>query len=165
MEKFEIHITGSENILEELSKLQIKSIEIDLLKPDKSVLRRQHMSSTVQEFKNLSDATKWTESLSAMLETKGVQIIRKKIESPIYEHYLSTALYMETHWRTSGWGSQVLSEIVHSGKMIATDRLYRIRDTELIKAFLKRHSLRQIELCLYDTFISEDYDWFNLYRA
>ena len=45
METFEIHITGTSDINEQLDKLAIKNIVIDLLTPNKEVLRTEYMSS------------------------------------------------------------------------------------------------------------------------
>jgi hypothetical protein len=47
MEIFEIHITGSHGINQELDSLGIKNIIVDLLTPEHKLIRTEYMSSFV----------------------------------------------------------------------------------------------------------------------
>lgn len=44
---FEVHITGDYTINSKLDALNVKNIVVDLLKPDKTILRTEYMSSFV----------------------------------------------------------------------------------------------------------------------
>ena len=50
MRKFEIHITGESSIIGVLSILGVKTIVVDLLKPDGELLRTEYMSSYVRDY-------------------------------------------------------------------------------------------------------------------
>lgn len=164
METFEIHITGSdEKIIDQLNTLGIKSIQVALLSPEGYIFRTEYMSSTVQKFKNVDECIKWVDGLTLMLEARGIKIVRKKIECPYYEHYLGRTLYMESHWKIENLNCKFpISENLKSGKLMATDRTY---NKDIFNWFLCEYNVedKEVEMCLLDTYISEDFDWFNFY--
>lgn len=165
MENFEIHITGDYKILAELEKLNIKSITVGLLKPNGDIIREEYMSSTIQQFTNVDDCIQWVNGLTAILQSKGVHIIRKKIEcQPSYYHYINRTIYMEAHWKIDKIKENTIfpiSENMRSGKLMAT---YRIYDKDNFNQMKKLDVETEIELCLMDTYVSEDFDWFDLYQ-
>ena len=153
METFEIHITGTEEIIKRANELQIKSIIIDLLKPDRSVLRSEFMTSHVKKFNDYAECYNYTMDLASRLGN----VIRVKIESPYYNKYLNQCLYLESHF--------ISDKMVHptsknriKDKLLATARTYA-KDT--FGEFINNYD--EIEMCLFDDFVSEDSDWFVLY--
>lgn len=156
METFEIHITGSYGINAELDRLGIKNIVIDLLKPNKRVLRTEYMSSFISKHTNLAECRKYVDSILPNLSS---DIIRVKIESPYYEHYKEQSLYMESHFKPFN-DEYPISRNARSGKELATDRTYYEKD---YPAFIDKWKHEDVEMCLVDTFVEEDEDWFNLY--
>jgi len=157
METFEIHITGSKGINEQLDRLGIKNIIIDLLKPNYRVLRTEFMSSFVSKHTNLDECKKYVDSILANLSC---EIIRVKIETPYYEHYKDQCLYLESHFRPFNL-EYPISRNIKSFKDLETDRTYNKSQYE---AFRKKWKRADVEMCLYDTFVAEDKDWFDLYQ-
>ena len=157
METFEIHITGSKGINEQLDRLGIKNIIIDLLKPNYRVLRTEFMSSFISKHTNFEECKKYVDSILANLSC---EIIRVKIESPYYEHYKDQSLYLESHFRPFNL-EYPISRNIKSFKDLATDRTYEKSQYE---AFKKKWKRADVEMCLYDTFVEEDKDWFDLYQ-
>lgn len=156
METFEIHITGSSDINEQLDRLGIKNIIIDLLKPNKTILRTEYMSSFISKHKNLTDCQRYVNSVLLNLSC---EIIRIKIESPYYEHYKKRSLYLESHFKPFN-ELYPISKNAKSNKELATDRTYKKKE---YNAFIEKWKTEEIEMCLVDTFVEEDKDWFDLY--
>ena len=156
MESFEIHITGSSDINQQLDKLGIKNIIIDLLKPNKEVLRTEFMSSFISKHKNFDECKAYVNSLLDLLTC---EIIRVKIESPYYGHYVEQSLYMESHLSPIN-NRLPISRNTRTNKLMATDRCYH---KEQYPLFANYYKMFEVELCLYDTFVEEDADWFKLY--
>lgn len=156
MESFEIHITGSRDINEQLDRLGIKNIIIDLLKPNMRVLRTEFMSSFISKHNSLDECKKYVDSILGNLSC---QIIRVKIESPYYEHYKEQSLYLESHFKPFNL-EYPMSRNIKSFKELATDRTYDKKDYD---SFRKKWKKEDIEMCLVDNFIEEDKDWFDLY--
>ena len=163
MEVFEIHITGDESILKNGMQLGVKTIAVDLLKPDKSILRSEYMTSHIAKFNNFQDCVKFVDGLSHQLEQMGTKIIRKKIECPPYQHYLNSSLYMESHFKLSldATPNFPISRNQNKDYLLGTDRTY---DKSDYKRFHDAHQDDELELCLYDSFIDEDLDWLSLPR-
>ncbi len=157
MKIFEIHITGQPSIIKELDSLGIKSIIVELLWPDHSLLRTEYMSSFVEKFHTYEDCKVYVDALVLRLKSP---IIRVKIESPYYEDYAQQSLYMESHF-TPFNNVYPISRNKKSGKLMATDRTYIKSDYAW---FLKKWKNEDVELCLFDSFVQEDRDWFNLYN-
>lgn len=160
MQYFEIHITGESGINSELDKLDIKNIIVDLLYPTQDFFRREYMSSFVKKFSNYQECLSWVKELVTQIKTP---IIRIKIESPYYTEYEDISLYMESHFTPRpGQTKYPISQNYKSGRLMATDREY---DKKKYFEFRQKWGHEDIELCLYDTFITEDKDWFNLYES
>lgn len=159
MEIFEIHITGSPSINEEFDRLGIKNIVIDLLKPNKEVLRTEYMCSMVSKHKNLNECLHHVQSILDQLTSK---VIRVKVESPYYEHYKDQALYLESHFPPMYPDLPLypISRNTKSGKLLATDRVY---DKKAYRDFVEKWKHVELEMCLVDSFVDEDKDWFELY--
>jgi hypothetical protein len=156
METFEIHITGCKLINEQLDRLGIKNIIVDLLKPNYSILRTEFMSSFISKHNNLEECKRY---VNTILTNLSCEIIRVKIETPYYEHYKDQCLYLESHFKPFNLIYPISRNII-SFKDLATDRTY---DKTQYEAFRKKWKSEDIEMCLFDTFIEEDKDWFNLY--
>lgn len=123
MKTFEIHITGSENINDALSKLGIKNIVVELLDPDNNIIRMEHMSSFVEQHEDDMDCYKRVMDLCDKLRHENVEIYRYKIETPYYEEYVGRSLYMESHFKPNN-NKYPMSRNVLSGKLMGTDRTY-----------------------------------------
>jgi hypothetical protein len=158
MEIFEIHITGEKGINKEFDKLGIKNIEIELLTPESKVLRTEYMSSFVTKQKCYEDCKRMVDNLLFKLSSR---VIRVKIETPYYPHYEDMSLYMESHFKPKS-NLFPVSRNVKSGKLMATTRTY---EKNAYIGFLELFGKdgEEVELCLFDTFIDEDKDWFELY--
>ena len=158
MKYFEIHITGEKGINQELNEMNIKNIIVDLLYPTRDFFRREYMSSFIMRFESYQECLSWVKDLEANIKSP---IIRVKIESPYYSEYGDISLYMESHFTPRE--DQVkypLSKNYKSGKLMGTDREYMKVNYQ---KFREKWGHEDIELCLYDTLIEEDKDWFNLY--
>lgn len=168
-EVFEVHITGDESIIAACEKLGCRTITIDLLKPDKSVLRTEYMTSlivhmapgSVAAMRGYEGCRSFVSKICGELEKLDVKIFRVKIESPYYKHYEDQSLYMESHYVTED-NKHPISRSRHKTTCLATERTYDKLDYQ---AFRQRHKGREVELCLMDTFVTEDKDWFDLYAA
>ena len=122
------------------------------------VLREEYMSSIVKRFNNRIDCELWVHELvrDIMLEC---QVIRVKIECPYYLKYKDIACYIESHTETTE-ALLPISRNKKSGKLMNTDRCY---DKSLFPDFnVKYQGNADVELCIYDSFIKEDEDWFKL---
>jgi hypothetical protein len=169
MEIFEIHITGDEKIIEAAQELGIKTIVLDLVKPDKSYFRTEYMTSHADSFQNYNKCKTWVDELVSKLTEAGVNIIRVKIECPYYPQYKDKSLYFEVHYESS---TNAFPMSQNHGKdfYLCTAREY---DRSKHDALWQKHGgifllapppHCTMELCLYDTNIEEDKDWFDLYE-
>jgi hypothetical protein len=156
METFEIHITGSHGINQELDLLGIKNIVVELLNPKLELMRTEYMSSFIIKKQSILECKDFVDELLTKLKT---QIIRVKIESPFYEHYREQALYLESHFKPFN-ALYPISRNARSKKLMATDRTYEKGQYDVFK---DKWINEDVEMCLYDTFIEEDSDWFKLY--
>jgi antitoxin component YwqK of YwqJK toxin-antitoxin module len=91
---------------------------------------------------------------------KTCKLIRVKIECPFYKHYQKNSLYMESHFVTASRYFPV-SRNQNKKVCLSTERTYNKDEYE---SFAKRYQKEQIELCLYDTNVKEDSDWFGWYE-
>lgn len=153
---FEIHITGtSRDICDELTHLGIKNIAVELLDPNEKVLRTEYMSSFVHK-------CTYGEIHSYVLYqvSKLVSAVRRvKIECPPLKELFLVSLYMEAHQKGK---STVLptSRNVISGKYMTTKREYSKR---LYEKFIEDNKGSEVELCIFDSWKEEDFDWFETY--
>ncbi len=160
MDPFEIHITSKGPEIHGLCELLgLKTIEIDLLRPDGSVLRTEHMTSEVFKCEDFGAACSTMTFWCYTLEKLGVEIIRTKIETPPFDKYLDRAIYMESHFKDDSY-KYPTSRSKHSNKLLATDRNYDLRQ---YGEFIKKHVTHETELCLHDSWVDEDLDWFELW--
>jgi hypothetical protein len=159
MEVFEVHITGDESIHAAAQPLGLKTIAIDLLKPDGTVLRTEHMTSHVCKFPDYAACKASVDQAVADLKSRGVGVVRVKIESPYYEHYRERSLYMEAHFESYDMELPT-SRNQKKATLLATNREY---EDDRYDAFRRAHENDDIELCLHDTFVAEDKDWFHCY--
>jgi hypothetical protein len=123
METFEIHITGEQNIINAGKSLGVKTISIDLLNPDGSFYRTEHMTSEVRKFDSFKTCRTWVENIVSELVGNGVSVHRVKIESPFYAHYEDISCYIESHFLASD-GRYPLSRNRKKIELLATDRTY-----------------------------------------
>jgi hypothetical protein len=164
MEIFEIHITGDKSILDHGKKLSLKTISIDLVRPDKSYYRTKHMTSHVHSCETYYDCKRYVDKIVEQLKNYGVEIKRIKIECPFYKHYEGMSLYLEVHEESES-GEYPLS--INQGKnyYLSTEREYdKYKYRDLLAKHSKSEEDKTIELCLHDTNIEEDKDWFDLYK-
>lgn len=158
MQTFEIHITGDERIVQAANQRDIKNITIHLLKPNKEVLRTEFMTSFIVKKENYQECKEYVVELARELSQHS-DIIRVKIESPIYDEYVKDSLYIESHFEAKD-DRFPMSRNIRKETILATDRAYDNYDE-----FIKNNKGRDLELCLYDTFVQEDADWFSLYEG
>jgi hypothetical protein len=158
---FEIHITGDESVIENAKKLDMSHISIDLLKPDKSVLRREHMTSHVRSFKDYEDCKAYVDEKVEAFKTLGTEIYRVKIETLYYEEFVDRSCYIESHFIDVDKGNYPISRNARKTEILGTDREY---DKAKYEEFRLKHKGREVELCVYDTFVDEDKDWFLLFE-
>lgn len=162
-ETFEIHVTGSIETMQQASTLGIKTITIDLLKPDKSHYRTEYMTSHLHECDNYQQCQEYINEILSFLSG----VVRVKIECPKqYTHYIPQSVYMEIH------GEQGYNNIypmsLTRGKMdiMITDREYdKDKYSDLIKRHVKSTRNLITELCIFDSNVDEDKDWFDLYKG
>ena len=175
--KFEIHITGDDSIKLACQELGFKTISIDLLRPDLSVIRVEHMVSHVIGIDLGSGSGQWALDtkaklaidfvmlLSEKLEAMGVNVVRTKVECPGYANLQHMAKYAECHFEFTGAElSAPLARNQSKTKILATSRENNVA---YIGRFLDYYRLAipgcETELCLYDTNVLEDSDWFDHY--
>lgn len=160
MEVFEVHITGDESIIDVCKDSPIKTIAVDLLRPDLSHLRTEYMTSQIFRFENFSFCKKHVDRIVSRFLKEKVSIFRIKIESPYYPHYVESSLYMESHFPYNRTKNYPISKSQHKSNYLMTDRTYSKDEYD---SFRKKYANAEIELCLYDTNVKEDEDWFELY--
>lgn len=154
MEVFEVHITGDERIHEVAG---VKTIAIQLLRPDFNIHRIEHMTSQVVKCENYQACLEQTLAFAAKIPN----VVRVKIECPYYPHYVAQSLYMESHADDPPWIDYPISRNANSYKLMATDRVY---DQAVYDVFRLKWAKHTIELCLYDTNVEEDKDWFSFWK-
>lgn len=161
-EIFEIHITGDDDIHRLARYYGIKTIEVELLKPNGRVLRTEHMTSYVAEYNNLWDCA---HSIAELKKWLG-NVKRIKVECPAtlaYQKYEEDSLYLEAHFNMMGIVAiYPASRNKKKTEIIGTDRVFGRKN---YPAFKEKWKDQQLELCLYDTFIKEDQDWFSTWEA
>ena len=159
MKKFEVHITGDETINAELDNLGIKNIMVELLRRDLSVIRTEYMSSFITDFERYEECYDFVKKLASNLTAK---VLRIKIECPVYLEYIERSVYIEAHFKADGSNvKHPLSRNARSGKLMGTDRAYTKEEYD---AFIEKWKDHEVELCLYDDYIREDFDWFDEYK-
>lgn len=161
MKTFEVHITGeTDKILKEFDALGIKNISVELLGKDRSTLRTEHMSSFTMKAIAYENCKVIVDEIVKQLHAN---VIRLKIECPVYPEYIERSIYVESHFVDNEKRNFPLSRNVRSGKIMGTDRMY---DKNFYDTFIEiwKNEGAEVELCLYDDYIREDFDWFKLYN-
>lgn len=166
MEIFEFHIYINDKVADKFfhvcNTFDIKKLEIMSLDKDNNGIKVEYMTSFVRKLKNYREAFLLVNAMDEYLGKLGCLSYRKKIESPYYEHYVNLSLYLETHFESSNFELPT-SKNVLKNKLIATDReLNKDRYSD----FLSLHQSlgREIEMCLYDTNMTSDKEWFDAYN-
>lgn len=162
MEVFEIHITGDEGIHKAAKEFGIKTITVNLLTPNRELLRVEHMTSHLLKLKSISECMEYVKVMKQFIESRNVALFRTKIESPCYSHYVNSSCYIECHFKSEDFILPT-SQNAKKTDFLATDREY---DKKKYSQFvLKNKNIDQIELCLFDSYVEEDKDWFDLYKT
>ena len=167
MEVFEIHITGDESIHSVAGKYNHKTIAIDLLRPNLTCLRVEHMTSLIFKYQNenaYEECKKTVDEIVGLYKKDGVQISRVKIECPYIDHchYKDQSMYIESHFKTED-NHYPVSRNQKKTTLLATDREY---DLDKYQEFVELHHGRELELCLHDTNPTEDIeDWMWLFDS
>lgn len=169
---FEIHITGNKRILEVGKLLGVKTISIDLLRPDFSVLTTEYMTSIEYKCCDFKEAYAYTTELNRQFWVNFVDVQRVKIECPPYEEYFPKSLYLETHYYDGGQNPESPLSINQNRyklglpieeSLLSTERTY---DKSKYKEFMKNKTGNHqiFEIALLDTNVGLDSKWFSLYE-
>jgi hypothetical protein len=165
---FEFHITGNPKIHDAASYYGIKSIAVDLHRPNGSILRTEHMTSYVAQLSNVNcllnamdEARKTVQHILKVGYVKDLKIWRVKVECPYMQGI--PAQYIEAHYDSDKFEYPTSRNI---GKLtpvyMATEREY---DSNNFLEFNSVHRAANhiVELCVFDSYVSEDEDWMRLY--
>ena len=159
---FEIHITGKTDDIHKLSF--VNTISIELLRPDLSVMRVEHMTNHEVKM-SYPDAFVYCYGLQAILRDAGCKLIRTKIETAPFSEMFDRALYAECHFKASSdeLKKYPLSRNLKTGKLLGTAKEYK---RESFEEFIKKWEgvTEEIELCIFDSNKESDNDWMELYN-
>lgn len=166
---FEIHITGSMNIHEVCETLGVKTIAVELLKPNCELLYIEDMTSFIFKGSEI-DMYEKVLSLVGDLSRNNVSISRIKVETPYVgcEHLIEKSKYMETHFKCGELYNSderfVLptSRNTKKATFLATDRTY---DQSKYFKFYQKYKNNELELCIFDSNVNQDKEWFDLYES
>jgi hypothetical protein len=160
MEAYQICITGSENIIEALKSVQQKGISINLVTPEMKSIRTEYISSIISNFETYGECKLWTDSFIDNLSSMDVDIIRVKINAQYKKSDEDKSLYLEVCFPPR---NEDLPMLYNSdlALMFAVDRVY---DKSIYDYFTKKYADYDMEMCLYDSFVENDYDWFSYYE-
>ncbi len=127
------------------------------------------MTSQVHRCENYKECKSYVDDLVAKLQDSGVEIVRVKIECPGYLRYKDKSLYAEIHFEPTQQSALLpLSHNKDKDYCLCTAREYDPAKYETLwqKAgdLPERFEHWTMELCLYDTNVNEDKDWFDLYE-
>lgn len=156
--KFEVHITGEGSFLEICKQIGLRTIELDLLKPDYSILRREEMVSEIIDGDYAVCYIKVLFSAEIIKKLGGI-VSRVKIESPPNSMFKDSALYVESHFKIND-NKYPISRNINKDYYLGTDREY---DPNKFDEFINKHKDHELEFCLYDDHISGDQDWLGLW--
>jgi hypothetical protein len=171
---FEIHITalsqhddptgmGMANFHSAAHYKGLRTISVELLHPNLTVLRTEDMTSHRAEFETFEECKEFVDIMADHLHM-AAGVVRVKIESPYYPEYVGKSCYIESHWTPEILTEDYpLSRSCHKRhKILATAREYDQSKFEEFNETWKGKGI--VELCLYDSFVKEDKDWFDLYQ-
>lgn len=154
---FEIHITGDENILKELEKLNLKGIIVDLFDNKKKYMKSEYMSSIRVKFATVEEVKTFVADLVSKLNCK---IYRVKIETVPFKEFEKESIYLESHFVSDKF-EYPTSKNRRKEFYLATDRTF---DKNKYEEFKEHYKNVELELCIMDTNFKMDSDWFNLYK-
>ncbi len=157
-ETFEIHITGDDKIHEAAGEWGLKTIQVELFRPDGTSLRIEHMTSIVKKFDFYEAALRWTINAVGRLK-ENCEITRVKIESPPYPHYLFLAKYAEVHFKDNSF-KYPTSKQPSKNYYLATERV----NMKFYDWLRSKWPNEQLEICLFDDNMAEDMDWLELWQ-
>ncbi len=160
-EVFEIHITGDESIHEVAATLCLKTIRVELLRPDGTILRTEHMTSHVARFGDWWACEKHVKLIVGCMRQSGVEVYRVKVETPFYPHYESMSKYVESHFVATDWSCPV-SRNAKKTTLLGTMREWK---HEKFASFRDDQKGRDLELCIYDDNPGQDADWMDCYQV
>lgn len=164
MEKFEIHVTGTDNIIRVLERLGYKWLHAEMRDRENRTVGVEFMSSFVKEFENYAACKEWVDGFVMTLQDEGVTIFRVKIECPYnYSHYSESSVYLEAHFPYTD-NTYPFVYNVRADKYVGTDRTYAKPGYADMIAKWQSVPGSEIELCLYDDNIIHDYEWLNKYE-
>ena len=159
-EVFEIHITGEPEIIKWLERRNYPYLAIKMLDRDLQTVSLDCMSAIKLEVPDLFTAQSWVIERLCELNSEDINVYRVKIEAPPLDKYLKKCLYIERHWKTSLKNVEFpLSYVVNKTKYVATERCY---DKKLFKQFSEQYE--KTEVCLIDTNINHDKNWFKIWN-
>lgn len=169
-ENFEIHITGSPNIIKYFKDYNIPYLEIDMLDKDLKSIQKDYMCAIKYKAKNFEIAEGYARMIAHCAVNhfdNNIEIYRIKIETEPLEKYFDKALYIERHWEIDMeiWKFQAdcmvypLSYIENKYKLVLTERNYNKNE---FKEFTDIYA--KTELCLLDTNINHDKQWFDSWK-
>lgn len=165
MEKFEIHITGTPNIISILEEIDVKSLHALLKDPNGKTLGHEYMSSFIKEFNNYEECYRWVLGFSKYLESRDVVIYRTKIECPyFYSHYRGQSIYIEAHFPFKD-NKYPFVENKKSGKLVSTERVYLDSEYDQFIKKWDNYSGAEIEFCLFDDNVRLDNYWIKTFET
>ena len=155
---FEVHITGDESIHAVAAAKQHKTITLELVRPNYSLIRLDHMTSLIISATDLSSALTQLKEIEKHYIDGGVDIKRVKMECPLtaeYKDYVRDAIYAECHFEATN-SKLPTSRNIKKSEFSATDRCY---NNACFLEFYFEYSEQDIELCVLDTNPTWDKDW------
>jgi hypothetical protein len=157
---YEFHITANEHSIKALSEFGIPIIGIAMLDKDGFEIQRDWMTTITKSFHSQENAISYLGSI--LQKIQGTPIFRVKIETPYEEGLdLNRFKYIETH-------NKIVQRPIYympTSKNIITEELietHRCYNVEKFERFAQSYG-GKVELCVMDTNIQHDYEWFKLY--
>lgn len=157
---YEFHITAYESSIRELSKYDIPFIGIEALAMSGIAVQWDWMTSYSNFFPSKESAINY---IGVLLEKiKNTPIYRVKVETP-YESDLNFEefRYIETHLNSVD-NNLPKSKNIITNEIISTDRTYNFKE---FKSFAERYRTSKVELCVMDTNVYHDHNWFRFYDS
>jgi hypothetical protein len=157
---YEFHITAYESSIQELSKNDIPIIGIEALAPSGYAVQLDWMTSYTDFFYSQESAINYIGVL--LKKINFTPIYRVKVETP-YDNSLimEEFKYIETHLNSLD-NNLPKSRNIITNKIISTDRTYNFKE---FHSFAERYNTSKVELCVMDTNIYHDHNWFMFYDS
>ena len=157
---YEFHITAYESSIRELKRYDIPIIGIEALSPSGYAVQWDWMTSYSDFFPSQESAINYIRVL--LKKVKFTPIYRVKVETP-YDNSLNMEefKYIETHLNSLD-NNLPKSRNIITNEIISTDRTYNFKEFE---SFAERYNTSKVELCVMDTNIYHDHNWFMFYDS